>query len=86
MKLNEIKSLSVYSDLDTLAQDFYEDYDGLTEEQRDYLSAVTDYEDYRFAVLNGCNVLVYSGLDGTVYGMNTVDEIIKNALEDYEED
>ena len=82
----ELKNISeIYRDLDKLFHDFCDKSitDKFTEDFKDYLLRLNDFDPLNFAVINYDTVITLDSVNGDVLGINKIDEFLQQALLDY---
>lgn len=68
-----MKTLNYYGD-NTLEifRDYYPDFDSLTEEQKDYINHITDFETIAYSVIDGKKIVLHDSLNGDVYVISSL--------------
>ena len=85
--MENIKSIAIYDEVYELAFENIEHFDeGITEDMKDFLVHMNDFESTRFCLINYEAVLVYEETCGDVIARyDSVEDFVNSCMEEYEE-
>lgn len=77
-----MKTLEFYNnDVLKIFEDYYDKFEELTEDEKEYIDHLMDYEMYVFAIVDNKKVVVHDKLNGDVYSEISLEEFFTDTLE-----
>lgn len=82
----EIRNIQIYDNVYDMAQEYWDKFDTLTENEKHYLMHLNDYQEWKYCLIDESIVIIYSGVDGLVICKTDLDGFFSANLDDYDED
>jgi len=77
-----MKTLEYYgSDTLKLFKEYYPNFDSLTDEQKDDINHITDFETIVYSVLDGEKIVLHDSLNGYIYSIDSLEKFFNETIE-----